>query len=164
MENLQLEMWQSVLLGVAYIGYLCFVMFGGLRKRKIKISVYIIMTALMIYGVIHEFTGINSVAEVINICMILTVGLIKGIVLGKQKITEKSDGTWYIYHNKKYIILWVSFFAVKIILTQILKLATDSEIPMWHMILYFSFYYPWRTFNVFYNNPEMRKEVLSKHR
>lgn len=63
-------------------------------------------------------------------------------------------------HDGKYIILRVAFFALKVALTQILKAATDSQFPAWHMILYFCFYYPWRTVNVFINNPEMRREVL----
>lgn len=66
-----------------------------------------------------------------------------------------------MHHDGKYIILWVTFFAVKIAATQLLKTATDSQFPMWHMILYFCFYYPWRTINVFRNNPEMSKEVCN---
>lgn len=46
-----------------------------------------------------------------------------------------------------------------LLLTQALA---DASFPAWHMILYFCFYYPWRTVNVFVRNPEMRKEVLSR--
>lgn len=160
MENMNFELWQTALLVVLYVAYLSWVMFGGLRKRKIKLKTYIIMTLLMIYGVIHEFTGISCYAEAINIGIILAIGFIKGIVLGKRKIIEKVDGCWYMYHDKKYIVIWIAFFVLKIILTQILKTVTAVKYPMWHMILYFAFYYPWRTINVFLNNKEMKNDIL----
>lgn len=162
MENIRLESWQTLVLITVYIAYLCWVMFGGLRRRKIKPTVYVVMTLLMIYGVVHEFTDVSSTAEAVNICIVLSVGAIKGIVLGKRKIVEKADGVWYMHHDKAYILLWVTFFAVKLLLTQVLGVIANTQFPMWHMILYFCFYYPWRTVNVFRNNPEMRKDVLSK--
>ena len=75
---------------------------------------------------------------------------------------EYIDDRWYMRHDKKYILVWVLFFAVKLLITQILKLITGSAMPFWHMILYFCFYYPWRTINVFIANPDMRKAVLKK--
>lgn len=162
MERLQLSLWQMVLLAVLYIGYLCWVMFGGLKRRRVKVGVYIIMTLLMIYGAIHEFTGIHTVAEVCNIGIVLAVGFVKGIVLGKQKIAEKIEGTWYICHDGKYICLWVVFFAVKILLTRLLTRIADVQFPLWHMILYFCFYYPWRTVNVFCHHPAMWRDVWEK--
>lgn len=79
MENLHLESWQTVLLAVVYIAYLCWVMFGGLRKRKIKLRVYVIMTLLMIYGVVSEFDGIHTLPEVANICIVLAVGFVTAL-------------------------------------------------------------------------------------
>lgn len=164
MESLALTSWQTVLLAVLYIGYLCWVMFGGLRRRRIKVGVYVIMTLLMVYGVVREFSGLRTVAEMVNVCIVLAVGFAKGIVLGKRKVVEKVDGKWYMRHDKKYINLWVAFFAVKILLTQLLTFITQAEFPLWHMILYFCFYYPWRTVNVFYRHPTMRREVLGRYR
>lgn len=160
MEGLHLKTWQLALVAIAYIVYLCLVLLGGMRKKKIKLIVYVAMTLLMIYGLIRECNGIGSTAELINISVILLIGLIKGIYLGRQKIVEKADGVWYMYHNKKYIVAWVVFFILKLAFTQILKTVSGANIPLWHMILYFCFYYPWRTVNVFIANPEMRREVL----
>lgn len=160
--NLQLKTWQTIVLGIVYVGYLCWVMFGGMKKRKIKIRVYIIMTLLMIYGIISEFNGIHSIAEIINISIVLSVGFIKGIILGRHKIVEKSDHIWYMRHNLKYVGIWVLFFCIKTILSHILKICANTTFPMWHMILYFTFYYPWRTINVFLHNPQMAKEILKK--
>lgn len=164
MENLQFTSMQTIALAIVYAAYLAWVMFGGLRRRRIKLRVYIIMTLLMIYGAAHEFTGIHTAAELANIMIVLSVGFVKGIVLGKRKLTECVGGTWYMRHDGKYIILWAAFFGLKLLLTQALTIATGSQFPMWHMILYFCFYYPWRTVNVFRNNPEMRKAVLAAPR
>lgn len=162
MAGLNLEIWQLVLAGLAYVAYLCFVMFGGMKSKKIKLPMYVVMTALLIYGMIKQFNGIHSVAEVINICGILAIGLIKGIYLGRKKIVEKVDGSWYIHHDGKYVAAWVLFFVFKLIFTQVLSAVSGVEIPLWHMILYFTFYYPWRTANIFIHNPDMRKDVLIK--
>lgn len=113
MENLQFTSWQSVILLIAYIAYLCWVMFGGPQKRKIKIRVYLIMTLLMVYDTIHEFNGIHTTTEYINIGIVLTVGFIKGIVLGKRKIVEKANGIWYMHHDMRYIGLWGYFLRSK---------------------------------------------------
>lgn len=103
-----------------------------------------------------------SFIEIIDICLILLIGFIKGIYLGKRKVVEYIDDRWYMRHDKKYILVWVLFFAVKLLIAQILKLITGLAVPFWHMILYFCFYYPWRTINVFITNPDMRKAVLKK--
>lgn len=101
----------------------------------------------------------RTAAEAANIVLGLAVGFVKGIVLGCRKIVRKVDGLWRMRHDGRYIVIWVAFFAAKILLTQLLA---DASFPAWHMILYFCFYYPWRTVNVFVRNPEMRKEVLSR--
>ncbi len=111
---------------------------------------------------LKEYDGIHSAIEVIDICLILLIGFVKGIYLGKRKIVEYIDDRWYMRHDKKYILVWVLFFAVKLLIAQILKLVTGSAMPFWHMILYLCFYYPWRTINVFIANPDMRKAVLKK--
>ncbi len=157
---MSLQNWMMILLGILYIGYLCWVMFGGMCRKKIKPLVYVIMTVLILWGVISQFNGVHSKAEVINICMILLIGLVKGIWLGRKKVVEKIDGVWYLHHTWSYILIWVIFFAVKTVLSRILTYTTGVSMPLWHMILYFAFYYPWRTINVFIANPEMRKEVL----
>ncbi len=162
MDQLNLNAWQMIAAGILYIAYLCWVMFGGMRKKKIKPVVYIVMTILMFYGLLKEYDGIHSAIEVIDICLILLIGFVKGIYLGKRKIVEYIDDRWYMRHDKKYILAWVLFFAVKLLIAQILKLVTGSAMPFWHMILYFCFYYPWRTINVFIANPDMRKAVLKK--
>lgn len=164
MENLHLQTWQSIVLAILYVGYLCWVMFGGMRRRKVKPLMYIIMTALMILGVVQGYTGVHGWPEVVNIAVILAIGLIKGIILGRRKIVEKIDGVWYMHHDGKYIIIWVAFFALKVVSTTVLQVTTGSHFPAWHMILYFCFYYPWRTVNVFIHNPQMRKEVLGNYK
>lgn len=164
MEHTQLSSWQAMILTILYIGYLCWVMFGGLRKRRVKPAVSGIMTALLLYGVVNTFTGIHTIAEILDLGIVLMIGFIKGIVLGRRKVVEKIDGTWYMRHDGRYILLWVAFFAGKVLLTQVLQLVTHTQFPMWHMILYFCFYYPWRTIHVFQHHPEMRKETLARHR
>lgn len=161
MGNFTLNTWQTVLIGILYAGYLCWVMFGGLRKRRVKPWMYLIMTILMVYGVIHEYTGIHTGAEIADISIILGIGLIKGVVLGRMKVVEKIDDVWYMHHTGKYIVLWVIFFGIKLLATRLLSYYSGVTMPWWHLILYFAFYYPWRTTNVFIHNPEMRKEVLS---
>lgn len=151
---------QLILVTIFYIAYLCWVMFGGLKKKKIKLKVYIIMTLLMIYGLIKEYNGIHSSITVIDIIFVLLIGFIKGIYLGRRKIVERIDGIWYIHHNGNYIVAWILFFAAKLAFTKILTIVSGMEMPLWHMILYFCFYYPWRTANIFIANPEMRQEVL----
>ena len=54
MDQLNLNAWQMIAAGVLYIAYLCWVMFGGMRKKKIKPVVYIVMTILMFYGLLKE--------------------------------------------------------------------------------------------------------------
>lgn len=162
MENLLLTVWQTAVLALLYIAYLGWVLFGGMRRRKIKPVVYIVMTALMLYGVIREFTGVHTAAELIDLILVLAVGFFKGIVLGRRKFVEKIDGIWYMHHDGKYILLWLAFFGVKLLLTQLLKLTTGAQFPLWHMIVYFCFYYPWRTIQVFLRHPDMRKEIFSK--
>lgn len=159
----RLEDWQMVLAVVLYTAYLCWVMFGGMKKKRIKPKLYAAMTLLMLYGLAKEFDGIDSAAAVIDIGIVLLVGFIKGIYLGRRKLVEKIDGTWYMRHNGRYIVAWVLFFAVKIACTAAVKAISGAQMPLWHMILYFCFYYPWRTANVFIANPEMRREVLTKH-
>lgn len=163
MESLNLATLKELALILLYIAYLCWVMLRGLRLRKVKLRVYLIMTLLLLYGTLKEFNGIHSTAEIVNINIILTIGLIKGIVLGKRKITEKINGIWYIHHDKTYIILWIAFFGLKILLTQMLVIFAHAQIPPWHILLYFSFYYPWRTINVFKNNPTMCHDIFSHH-
>ncbi len=53
MDQLNLNAWQMIAAGVLYIAYLCWVMFGGMRKKKIKPVVYIVMTILMFYGLLE---------------------------------------------------------------------------------------------------------------
>ncbi len=162
MTALSLKSWQLALVAILYIAYLCWVMFGGMRRKKIKLTIYIIMTLLMFYGLVKEYNGIHSTIAIINILIVLLIGFVKGIYLGRRKIVEKIDEVWYMHHDGKYIIAWVIFFAVKLICTSVLKMVSGVEIPLWHMILYFCFYYPWRTINVFIANPDMRQEVLAK--
>ncbi len=162
MSELSLSTWQLALAGILYAAYLAWVMFGGMKRKRVKLRVYVIMTALMIYGTVKEFTGIGSRVEVYNIILILLIGLIKGVILGRKKIAEKIDHVWYIHHDWKYIVIWICFYALKSILSYVLKTAYDTSFPTWHMILYFAFYYPWRTFNIFWNNPEMRKDILQR--
>lgn len=157
---MNLEKGQIIVLAIIYIAYLCWVMFGGMRKKKVNLRMYVIMTVLLIYGLVKEYTGVHSTAEIINIVGILFIGFIKGIYLGHKKIVEKENDVWYIHHDGKYILIWIAFFALKVIFTQGLKMGMQAEIPLWHMILYISFYYPWRTINIFWANPNMRKEVL----
>lgn len=163
MESLNLATLKEFALVSLYIAYLCWVMFRGLRLRKVKLRVYLIMTVLLLYGTIKEFNGIHSAAEIVNISIILAIGLIKGIVLGKRKITQKINGIWYIHHDKTYIILWIAFFGFKVLLSQILVILTGTPMPPWHILLYFCFYYPWRTFNVFKNNPTMCHDILGTY-
>lgn len=162
MEGFALEKWQLVLVAILYVLYLCWVMFGGMKRKKIKPVVYIGMTLLMLYGLVKEFDGIGGTAAIINIFIVLLIGFIKGIYLGRKKIVEKIDETWYMHHDGAYIIAWILFFVIKLVLTMVLKIVSGAEIPLWHMILYFCFYYPWRTINVFIANPEMRREVLKR--
>lgn len=162
MEGFHLKTWQLVLLAIVYITYLCWALLGGMKKKKVKPIVYIAMTLLMIYGLIKECNGIGGMAELINIPAILIIGFMKGIYLGHKKIVEKTDGVWYIHHDKKYIAAWFAFFIIKLAFTQILKTISGADIPLWHMILYFCFYYPWRTINIFIANPKMRREILKK--
>lgn len=160
MAAYDLKNWQLILIALLYIAYLCWIMFSGMKRKKIKLRLYIVMTLLMVYGLIKKFDGIQSMTAVVNIIIVLFIGFVKGIYLGRQKIIEKIDGIWYMHHNGKYIVAWVLFFAVKLVCTSILKMVSGAEIPLWHMILYFCFYYPWRTVNVFIANPEMRQEIL----
>lgn len=111
-----LELWQLLLVGILYTAYLCWVMFGGMKKRKIKLRMYLIMTALMIYGVAVEYNGIHSTAEILNICGVLLIGLVKGIYLGRLKNVEKIDQDWYISHSGKYIVIWVAFLSLSLLL------------------------------------------------
>lgn len=160
MTAFDLKNWQLILTTLLYIAYLCWVMFGGMKRKKIKLTLYIVMTVLMFYGLIKEYNGIQSIAAAVNIIIVLFIGFVKGIYLGHRKIVEKIDGIWYLHHNGKYIVAWILFFTVKLICTSVLKIVSGTEIPLWHMILYFCFYYPWRTANVFIANPEMKQEVL----
>lgn len=160
MTAFDLKNWQLLLIAQLYIAYLCWVMFGGMKRRKIKLTLYIVMTLLMLYGLIKEYNGIQSRMAVVNIIIVLFIGFVKGIYLGRRKIVEKIDGVWYMHHNRKYIVAWILFFAIKLICTCVLKAISGTEIPLWHMILYFCFYYPWRTVNVFIANPKMRQELL----
>ncbi len=116
----------------------------------------------MIYGLIQEYQPPASAILITNIVLILVIDFFKGIVLGRRKIVEKMDGTWTTRHDRQYIILWL-FFGVKLVGTEVLRWITNVEIPIWHTILYFSFYYPWRTFNVFQANPQMRRDILAHH-
>lgn len=153
---------QAGILLIIYIAYLCWVMFGGLKPRKIKPRMYLIMTLLMLYGIVQAYDGIPSTAALIDIAVLLSIGFVKGICLGKRKIVEKTDAIWYMHHTYHYIVLWILFFAGKVILTQYIEFISGETMPLWHILLYFSFYYPWRIINVFIRNPQMRKEVLKK--
>ncbi len=155
--------WLPVLAGVLYIVYLAWVLWGGMKKKKIKPVLYIGLTVLMIYGLIQAYQPPASAVLIINMLLILVIGFFKGIVLGRKKIVEKANGTWTIRHDWQYIALWLLFFGAKLAGTGILRWITNVEMPMWHIVLYFSFYYPWRTFNVFRSNPQMRREVLAHH-
>lgn len=86
MEEFNLKTWQLVLVAIVYITYLCWVLLGGMKQKKIKPIVYIAMTLLMIDGLIKECNGIGGIAELINILAILLIGFIKGIYLGHKKL------------------------------------------------------------------------------
>lgn len=58
MAAFDLKNWQLILIALLYIAYLCWVMFGGMKRKKIKLRLYIVMTLLMFYGFIKEFNGI----------------------------------------------------------------------------------------------------------
>lgn len=161
-----LESWQTMLLTMAYMGYLCFVMFGGLRRRKVKAPQYIVMSILMIYGVIRLFDGFYGTAAVINLALITGIALVKGIYLGHKKIVECVEGVYYMRHEKTYIVIWLMFFLGKFVMTGGLKFVTGEEIPVWHMVYYLCLYYMIRTITVFVTHPQLaeqqRKAVADK--
>ncbi|NLZ47589.1 MAG: hypothetical protein GX895_02170 [Clostridiales bacterium] len=151
----------TIVLTGLYIVYLCWVLIGGLRNRRIRLKMYLIITLLMIFEVLKNYNGIHSYAEVINVCIILVIAITKGVILGRKKVVEKVDDIWYMHHDRKYIAIWL-LFVIKLGTTQLLRLATKVNIPTWNMFLYFCIYYPWRTINIFIANSEMRKDIFSR--
>ena len=157
--NIQnLKTWQLVLIAVIYILYLCFVMFGGLRKRKVKAVKYAAMSCLLIYAVIKLFDGFYGSTAIINLLVITVIAFIKGIYLGHKKIIENVDNVFYIRHSKSYILWWLLFFTIKNIITYSLKFVTKAEIPVWHSVYYLALFYMIRSVTIFIVNPQLRNK------
>lgn len=159
-----LSTWQYALVIVLYIGYLCLVMFGGLRKKKIKAVKYLIMSLLMVYGVIDLFDGFSGTASIINFALMTAIALFKGVFMGKRKIVECGDGKYTIRHDKTYIIWWVIFFVLKMIFTKVVKGIFIGEVAIWQTVYYLTLYYIVRTITVFVVNPEIRMKNRSNKR
>ncbi len=157
-----LSNWQYALIILSYVGYLCCVMFGGLRKKKIKTAKYIILSLLMIYGVIDLFDGFSGKASIINFALMTAIALFKGVFMGKRKIVECEDDKYTIRHDKIYIIWWGIFFVAKMILTKLTKGVFDGETELWQTVYYLTLYYIIRTITVYIENPQICKHHKSK--
>lgn len=161
-SSYSLSPWEYALAIFLYAAYLCFVMFGGLKKRRVKPIKYAILAALMLYGVIELFDGYHGDASWVNFIFVTLLAVGKGIFMGKKKMVEYIDGKYYIHHDKKYIIWWAILFVAKLIVSNIFKTVFEGDVTLWQTVYYLALYYVARTVAVYAFNPclyrKQRKE------
>lgn len=142
------------MIGLLYIGYLCLVMFGGMRKKEAKLRRFAFMIILLFWALTQTYNGIHSAAEIADLILILAIAVVKAIYLGHKKHVEKIDGVHYIWHDFSYVTVWFIFFVGKLLATGGLKYATGAAIPLWHMVFYFCVYFTLRSAVVVFLHPE----------
>lgn len=159
-----LAAWQMALIGFLYVGYLCWVMFGGMRKKEAKLRRFVFMIVLLFWALLKTYDGIHSDVELVNLAMIIVIAVVKALYLGRKKHVEKIDGIDYIWHDLSYVAVWFVFFAGKMLLTGGLKYLTEAVIPMWHMVFYFCIYFTLRSVVIVYLHPQafLRKSAATE--
>lgn len=145
---------QLLIAGVLYIAYLCFVMFGGMRKKKASLRRFIPMIVLLVWALTQTYAAPTSTADLLDVALVGAVALVKGLYLGRKKHVEQIDGTYYIWHDTSYIAAWGVFFVGKLLLTQGLSHVTGAEFPLWHMVFYFCLYFSLRSAVIVRLHPE----------
>lgn len=152
--NLSLPFYQLIVGAVIYICYLGFVMFGGLRKKKIKPIHFILMVIILFWALTKTYSGLGSFWSNIDLIVVLIIAVAKGITLGNKKQVKMINDDYYIWHEKEYILLWSAFFIGKILFTLILSILFKVNIPIWHMVAYFFVYFTVRTLIIIKLYPE----------
>ena len=162
--NFFLPTYQLTGLTLAYGAYLCWVMFGGMRKKQAKLRRLLGMIILLFWAFGQTYTGIHCAAEAIDLAVIIAIALAKGLCLGCQKQLEAFEGIYYIWHDFSYVALWLLFFTGKVVFSQWLTVFTHVTMPLWHMVFYFCLYFTLRAIIVVCRYPQaFFHQYLAKH-
>ncbi|WP_334333348.1 MULTISPECIES: hypothetical protein [unclassified Companilactobacillus] len=152
--SLSLPIYQLIVGVIIYVCYLGFVMFGGLRKKRIKPIHFILMIIILFWALTKTYSGLGSFWNNVDLIVVLIIAVVKGITLGNKKQVKMIDNSYYIWHEKEYIILWSAFFVGKVLFTLVLGTVFNLNIPIWHMIAYFFVYFTVRTLIIVRLYPE----------
>ena len=140
---------------ILYLAYLIFVMLKGLKPRKPSYFTFFFMPLLMGYSVWKFYNGFESGIYIIELLVIGTYAILKGVYLGHKKIIENINGVYIYHHNWKYIQIWLLLFIFKFIIMFAFELTANLSIPIWHTLIYLLIFYVIRTITMVRLHPQL---------
>ena len=151
---------ENIILWVIWLAYIAYTLIKGLKREKYNVWPTLFMIAFSLWGVYEEykFGPINSTVEIVNIIVVTIIAAGKGMYLGKISIVERIEGVLYTHHNKRYVIVWIVTFIVKIAFTRGISILFNEPIAMWNMIWYVAIYYIFKLIGLYGFHREMLSE------
>lgn len=139
MEDLvsQAQPWQIVLVLAVYVAYLYLVLKGGTKSKTITVRKLLSVPLVMLVATIAAYDGMSGWTSWIILGIAVAIAVMQGLLLGRSKIVEEVDGQWCVRHDRRYLIIWFSFYGLKIALTALVVVLCRGEFHLWFGIFYF---------------------------
>lgn len=67
----------------------------------------------------------------------VSIAIVQGVLLGRSKVVEQREGVWCVRHEKRYLIIWFTFYGLKVALTALVVVLFQGEFHLWFGVFYF---------------------------
>lgn len=129
--------WQIAFVLMAYISYLYLVLKGGTKSKPITIRKLLSVPLVMLIATIAAYDGMSGWTSWVILGIAVVIAIMQGLLLGHSKIVEQIDGIWCVRHDKRYLIVWFSFYGLKVALTALVVVLFQGEFHLWFGVFYF---------------------------
>lgn len=133
----QAQPWQVAMALAVYIGYLYLVLKGGTRSKPITARRLLSVPLVMLVATIAAFDGMNGWTSWAMLGIAVAIAVVQGVLLGRSKIVEERDGVWCVRHSKRYLVIWFSFYGLKVVLTALVVVLFQGAFHVWFGVFYF---------------------------
>lgn len=133
----QAKPWQIALVIAVYISYLYLVLKGGTKNKPITIRKLLSVPLVMLIATIAAYDGMSGWTSWVILGIAVVIAVVQGLLLGHSKIVEKIDDRWCVRHDKRYLIIWFSFYGLKVALTAFVVVLFQGEFHLWFGVFYF---------------------------
>lgn len=133
----QAQPWQIALVLAAYVAYLYLVLKGGTKSKPITARKLLSVPLVMLVATVAAYDGMSGWTSWVILGIAVAIAVVQGLLLGHSKIVEEVDGQWCVRHDRRYLVIWFSFYGLKIALTALVVVLCQGEFHLWFGVFYF---------------------------